>query len=93
MEVILKLVCEEMGVTAKEVKGRKRVATIATPRKVAVFLCRRHTDESFPALGRFFGDRDHTTILSAHQSVEEMLSLNHPIRTVIERIERRIAAL
>ena len=93
MEIILKLVCEEMGVTAKEVKGRKRVATIATPRKVAVFLCRRHTDESFPALGRFFGDRDHTTILSAHQSVEEMLSLNHPIRTVIERIERRIAAL
>jgi len=93
MEVILKLVCEEMGVTAKEVKGRKRVATIATPRKVAVFLCRRHTDESFPALGRFFGDRDHTTILSAHQSVQEMLSLNHPIRTVIERIERRIAAL
>ena len=93
MEIILKLVCEEMGVTVKEVKGRKRVASIATPRKVAVFLCRRHTDESFPALGRFFGDRDHTTILSAHQSVEEMLSLNHPIRTVIERIERRIAAL
>lgn len=92
-EMILKLVCEEMGVTAREVKGRKRVASIATPRKVAVFLCRRHTDESFPALGRFFGDRDHTTILSAHQSVEEMLSLNHPIRTVIERIERRIAAL
>ena len=93
METILKLVCEEMGVTPKEVKGRKRVASIATPRKVAVFLCRRHTDESFPTLGRFFGDRDHTTILSAHQSVEEMLSQGHAIRSVIERIERRIAAL
>lgn len=93
IDLVVKLVCEEMGVTPRDLKGRKRIAAIANPRKVAMYLARKHTDASYPELGRFFGDRDHTTVLSACQGIESALSVGDPIRTVIERVERRLSAV
>jgi len=89
-DVILKATCDVFGVTARELKGRKRPAKIAVPRKVAMFLMRKHTASSYPELGAFFGGRDHTTVMSGVQSVESLIADNDPIRKRIETIERKI---
>jgi chromosomal replication initiator protein len=88
--MVLKLTAEAFGVSIKELKGRKRVATIATPRKVAMYLARVHAGASYPELGQFFGGRDHTTIMSAVQSVERLIEAKDPLRQRIEAIERRL---
>jgi chromosomal replication initiator protein len=89
-EMILKMTAETFGVTVREIKGRKRAATVATPRKVAMFLSRSYTNASFPELGAFFGGRDHTTVMSAVKSVEKLLAAGDPVRHRIEAIERRL---
>jgi chromosomal replication initiator protein len=88
-ELILKITAETFGVSVRDIKGPKRVRTIATPRKVAMYLARTHTDASFPELGAVFG-RDHTTIISAVKSVEKLVAKGDPMRHRIEAIERRL---
>lgn len=89
-DAIVQLVCAALGVTPKDIKGRKRIARIAVPRKVAMFLARKHTSLSYPELGEFFGGRDHTTVLAAVRSVEEAIAAQDPLASRIEQIERRI---
>ncbi len=90
-ELILKMTAETFGVSVKELKGKKRARTISTPRKVAMFLARSHTGASYPELGTVFGGRDHTTVMSAVRSVEQLLAKGDPIRHRIEAIERRLS--
>jgi hypothetical protein len=45
--------------------GPSRVANVVGPRMAAMAVARRLTGESYPQLGRRFGGRDHSTVLSA----------------------------
>ncbi|MCB9506438.1 MAG: chromosomal replication initiator protein DnaA [Myxococcales bacterium] len=90
-ETVLRVTADVFGVPAKELKGRKRAATVALPRKVAMYVARQCTSASFPELGEVFGGRDHTTILSAVRSVERMLAAGDPVRAKVEAVERRLS--
>jgi chromosomal replication initiator protein len=57
--------CAHFGLTPSELVSASRAARVAWPRQVAMYLARELTDESLPAIGRQFGERDHTTVLHA----------------------------
>jgi len=86
---VLKAVCEHFSVTEKDVLGRKRVATIATPRRVAMYLSRKLTSASYPELGQLFR-RDHTTVLAACRRVEDEVEKGSPLAGRMDVIERRL---
>ena len=86
---ILKAVCEHFAVSEKDVLGRKRVATIATPRRVAMYLSRKLTSASYPELGQLFR-RDHTTVLAACRRLEDELDRGSELQRRIDVIERRL---
>ena len=46
----------------------------AGPRQVAMYLARHLTDKSFESIGRYFGGRDHTTVIHAVKTVERKLA-------------------
>lgn len=52
-----------------ESRGR----AIARPRQIAMYLCKQHTNRSYPDIGRRFGDRDHTTVLHAVNKIESLI--------------------
>lgn len=89
-EVALQVVCAAYNVTPKDMKGRKRIAKFATPRKVAMYLARRHTGCSYPELAEFFGGRDHTTILAAVRSVEASMEARDELSVRVEQLERKL---
>lgn len=66
---VLNLVTARYNVTLDDLKSKKRVAEIAGPRHIAVYLLRNLTDMSFPAIGKIF-QRDHSTIISSIETVE-----------------------
>ena len=86
---ILKATCAHYGVRTSDIKGRRRTAQIAEPRKVAMFLSKKWTNASYPELGRFFS-RDHTTVLHANQSVTKAIKAGKEIRLQVEAIERNL---
>jgi chromosomal replication initiator protein len=60
---IQQIVAAHFGLKISELKSNRRVRSVAFPRQIAMFLCRELTDSSFPEIGRYFGGKDHTTVL------------------------------
>jgi chromosomal replication initiator protein len=52
-------------VTVDEIKSERRGREVIQPRHEAMALIRESTPWSLPKIGKFFGGRDHTTVLSA----------------------------
>ena len=50
----------------------RRSRDIARPRQVAMYLAKNLTSLSYPEIGRQFGGRDHTTVMHAVKTVENL---------------------
>ena len=92
-ESILKATADYYNLRTTEILGRNRTARIAQARKVAMFVARKVTGASYPELGRFFGGRDHTTVLSACDSIARELETSFEIRQTIQGIERKLGGV
>jgi chromosomal replication initiator protein len=90
IESIQKMVCEFFRLKASDLRSKKRTRTVAVPRQVAMYLCRRHTDASFPSIGDRFGGRDHSTVIHAAQVVDQRMKDDPTFRATVERIERML---
>jgi chromosomal replication initiator protein len=56
-------------------------------------LCRERLKCSLPELGRAFGNRDHTTVMSAVRKVKALREVNPEVRAHIEALERKLGAV
>ena len=55
-----------------ELKSRNNSKHISFPRQVAMYLCKRLTEKSLPAIGGAFGGKHHTTVIHAIRKIEAM---------------------
>jgi len=90
IESIQKAVCKFFHIRAADLRSKKRTRTISGPRQVAMYLCRRYTQASFPVIGDRFGGRDHSTVIHATQVVDQRLKQDPTFRATIERLERML---
>jgi chromosomal replication initiator protein len=88
IESIQKTVCDFFHIRPTELRSKKRTRTVALPRQVAMYLCRRYTDASFPVIGDRFGGRDHSTVIHAAHVIERRLREDPTFRATVERLER-----
>lgn len=68
-ERIIEMVAHDFGITPRDIKGNRRTRAISKPRQYAMYLARKHTDNSYPQLGEMFGGKDHTTVLAACKKI------------------------
>ena len=87
---IQRVVADYYNVTVEDLKSKKRVATIAFPRHIAIYLCRQLTDESFPRIGMEFGGRDHSTVMSSCDRITNELKSNKQLEKIIEEIKKKL---
>ena len=83
-------VCRYYSVTHSELTGDKRTRRIVRPRQVAMYLSRELTDASLPAIGRAFGDRDHTTVMYAVQKVADQMAGEGEVLTAVQTLTGRL---
>ena len=90
-QVILDATSASYGFSVEALCGPSRTRPLVTARQVAMYLTRELTDYSYPAIGRVFGKRDHTTVIHAvdkitgqmqerRQIYEQVTELIHKIR-------------
>jgi len=60
---------------------------------MAMFLARELTPQSLPAIGRSFGDRDHSTVIHAIRNVERRLRDDPATASALRQICRSVARL
>ena len=87
IDLIQKRVSEFFHIRLADLKSKKRTQHIAFCRQVAMYLCRKLTDSSFPTIGDRFG-RDHSTVIHAYNLISRRVSNDSGFRHSIEKIER-----
>ena len=89
IEAIQKCVADFFHIKLIDLKSKKRTQHIAFCRQVAMYLCRKLTDCSFPVIGEHFG-RDHSTVIHAHNLIARRVGADSAFRISIEKIEREL---
>lgn len=92
IEDICRAVARQFGTTATELRSRKRARSAALPRQCAMLLARELTAGSLAQIGRFFGGRDHSTVVHACQRLTELVASHPDLRTHLNQIRHSLGA-
>ena len=87
VEVIQRVTAQHYGLRVTDLKGAKRHRSVVIPRMVAIWLTRKHTQGSYPEIGRSFGGRDHSTAIHACQKVDWLVQTDPAVQAAVQAIE------
>lgn len=74
LERIKRKVAEFYHIPLIEMTSARRAREVARPRQIAMYLAKQLTEKSLPAIGREFGNRDHTTVIHAVKQIERLIA-------------------
>jgi chromosomal replication initiator protein len=66
-------VCELFQISADALRSDSRARALAYPRMLAMYLARKHTGAAYSEIGRHYGGRNHSTVISAEKKVHSWL--------------------
>lgn len=92
IEMIQKRVVEHYQLRPSDMVSRRRPASIAFPRQIAMYLCRILTKHPLQEIGENFGGRDHGTVMYACKTVENIMEQDESVRSVVEFLKNQIGA-
>lgn len=87
---ILEVTGRYFSVSTEDIKSSRRTKSFLIPRQVAMFLARKLTDLSLKEISKYFGNRDHATILHSVQKIESELKKDEKIKNLVTDIEQEI---
>ncbi|MCC6573057.1 MAG: chromosomal replication initiator protein DnaA [Planctomycetes bacterium] len=90
MTDIENVVISHYGVSSQNLHSRLRKRPVALARQVCMYLARKLTSYSLKEIGRFFGNKNHTTVVFAVQTVEEKLKKVRNLSDEIEHLKRTL---
>jgi len=89
-QVILDATSEAFGFSIEELCGPNRRRPLVTARQVSMYVFRELTDFSYPAIGREFGGRDHSTVMHAVEKIAGLMKERHQIYNQVTDLIIRI---
>ena len=89
LTAIIEGVAHHFDVRIQDLKGKGRQAEITIPRQVAMYLSRKLTDKSLPAIADGF-NKSHPTVLHAINAVEKKMDNSDEFRQTVATIERSL---
>jgi chromosomal replication initiator protein len=91
LDDIQRAVCHHFQLRSTDLLSKDRHRSVAFARHVAMYLCKQRLRASFPEIGRAFGGRDHTTVMSAVRKIEAQREHDHEVRAHLEALEKKLA--
>ncbi len=90
IEYIQKLVCDYFGITIDQVKSKTRKREIVQARQISMYFAKDLTKSSLKTIGMHFGGRDHSTVIHACQTVNDLIETDKKFRQDVEELSKRI---
>ncbi len=90
VENIQKTVADFYKIKVADMYSKKRPASIARPRQIAMYLAKDLTKKSLPELGELFGGRDHTTVLHAVRKIGAERTTNPELNQQLHVLEQTL---
>jgi chromosomal replication initiator protein len=89
---ILNATADLFGLTVEELKHKSRQRPLVIARQVGMYVMRELTDLSYPAIGREFGNRDHTTVMHAERKIADVMKerqqVYHQVTELLQRLKK-----
>ncbi len=90
VENIQKTVADFYKIKVADMYSKKRPASIARPRQIAMYLAKDMTKKSLPEIGELFGGRDHTTVLHAVRKIGDERTRNTELNQQLHVLEQTL---
>lgn len=90
VDIIIKEVAKTFGVSADEIVGTSRKQEIRLPRQIAMYIARDLTDLSFQKIGLYFGNKNHSTVMSSCQKISTLVKTDENLSATIFNIKEKI---
>lgn len=90
IDQVQQLVASNYNITVEDLKSKKRMAQIAVPRQIAMYICRTILEESLPKIGIEFGGKDHTTVMHSVDKIKKEMKKNPILEMEIQKIITQI---
>ena len=87
--VIQRNVAEYFDIRLADMTSAHRSQSVALPRQVAMYLCRKLTTSSFPEIGMAFG-KTHATVLHACRRVSQRMEEENPLKQAVVKLAKQI---
>ena len=88
---IATVVSRYLNIRLLDMKSASRRRYVVRARSIAIYLCRLHTDKSYDEIGKYFGRRDHSTIMHAFNKTKTALASDSSIRLVVEEVNIKLS--
>jgi chromosomal replication initiator protein len=82
--------CQAFGISLDALVSPSRAGVVAWPRQIAMYLARELTDQTLPAIGRAFGNRNHTTVLHACRRTAERIASDREAYDTVRRLTEEL---
>jgi chromosomal replication initiator protein len=89
IDFIQKSVADYHGIQVDELKAKTRKKEIVIARQVAMYFCKEFTNHSLKSIGYHFGGRDHSTVIHAVQTVNDIMETDTAFRNAVNELKKK----
>src|SRR3972149_8369770 len=93
IETITKIVCSYLNITEDKIRDKSRKKEIVLARQIAMYLSKELTRSSLKSIGLQFGGRDHSTVIHAHNTIEDAMSKDPSMMSLVKTLKTQIEIL
>jgi chromosomal replication initiator protein len=90
VDFIQKIVADYFKVDIDLLKAKVKRREIVIPRQLAMYFCKRYTQLTLALIGENFGGRDHSTVIHALESVEDMMKTDPNFKNSVEELSKKL---
>lgn len=90
IEEIQKTVAEHLNIPEDLLRAKTRKQEIANARQIAMYLSKELTNSSLKTIGLHFGGRDHSTVIHACQTIEDLISTDSTQKNMVLQIRKKL---
>ena len=84
--MIQKAVADHFKLTIDDLRARSNMRQFLVPRQVAMYLCKKLTNKSYPEIARHFGGKHHTTVIHSVEKIADLLGTDREMQTIVKRL-------
>lgn len=80
------IVANHFDISINDLVSQRRTKDLILPRHVALYLAKELTEFSYPVIGRYFGGRDHSTIIHAVQKIAARMESEPNLKRTVDSL-------
>jgi chromosomal replication initiator protein len=84
VEMIQKTIADYYGMRVQDLKSKNNSKSVALPRQICMYICKKVTGLSLPQIGREFGNKHHTTVLHSVNKIEACRQTDRELNRLIQ---------